>query len=70
VRLWKEYRGGGESLGRPASRSILLRVRGTGGSPTGPDPENRVGDQDVRSPVRLVSSVLQVPRELFPSWSG
>jgi len=27
-------------------------VQGTGGSPTGPDPENRVGDQDTGSPVR------------------
>ena len=32
-----------------------------GGSPTGSDPENRVGDQDTGSPV---SSVLQVPGEL------
>ena len=29
----------------------------------GPDPENRVGDQDIESPVRLVSSGLQVPGE-------
>ena len=29
----------------------------------GPDPENRVGDQDVGSPGRLVSSGLQVPGE-------
>ena len=35
----------------------------TGGSPTGPDPENRVGDQDIRSPGRPVSSGLQVPGE-------
>ena len=33
-------------------------VQGTGGSPTGPDPENRVGDQDTGSPGRL-----QVPGE-------
>jgi len=26
-------------------------VQGTGGSPTGPDPENRVRDQDTGSPV-------------------
>jgi hypothetical protein len=32
------------------------------GSPTGPDPENRVRDQDV-SPGRPVSSALQVPDE-------
>ena len=36
---------------------------GTGGSPTGPDPENRVGDQDTGSPDRPVSSGLQVPSE-------
>jgi len=30
----------------------------------GPDPENRVGDQDTGSPGRPVSSGLQVPGEL------
>ena len=30
----------------------------------GPDPENRVGDQDIGSPGRAVSSGLQVPGEL------
>jgi len=34
---------------------------GTGGSPTGPDPENREGDQDIGSPGKRVSSRLQVP---------
>ena len=29
----------------------------------GPDPENRVGDQDTESPSRPVSSGLQVPHE-------
>jgi hypothetical protein len=38
-----------------------------GGSPTGPDPENRVGHQDIGSPVRTVSSGLQVPGELLLS---
>jgi hypothetical protein len=38
-------------------------VQGTGGSPTGPDPENRVGDQDIGSPDRSDSSGLQVPGE-------
>jgi len=38
-------------------------VQGTGGSPTGTDPENRVGDQDTGSPGRSVSSGLQVPGE-------
>jgi len=33
------------------------------GSPTGPDSENRVGDQDIGSPGRPVSSGLQVPGE-------
>ena len=36
-------------------------VQGTSGSPTGPDPENRVGHQDMESPVRPVSSGLQLP---------
>ena len=36
---------------------------GTGGSPTGPDPENRVGDLDIGSPGRPVSSGSQVPGE-------
>jgi hypothetical protein len=38
-------------------------VQRTGGSPMGSDPENRVGDQDIGSPGRLVSSRLQVPGE-------
>ena len=38
-------------------------VQKTGGSLTGPDPENRVDDQDIGSPVRPVSSELQVPGE-------
>ena len=43
--------------------SIVFSVQGTGGSPTGPDPENRVCDQDIGSPGRPVSSGLQVPGE-------
>jgi len=43
--------------------SIVFPVQGTGGSPTGPDPENRVGDQDTESPGRPVSSGLQLPGE-------
>jgi len=43
--------------------SIVFSVQGTGGSPTGPDPENRVGDEDNGSPGRPVSSGLQVPGE-------
>jgi len=38
-------------------------VQRTGGSPTGPHPENRVGDEDIGSPGRPVSSGLQVPGE-------
>ena len=45
---------------RPPFQSFFLSVKGTGGSPTGPDPENRVGDQDIGSPGRPVSSGLQV----------
>jgi len=54
---------------------IFFTVQGTGGSPTRPHPENRVGDQDTGSPGRPVSSGLQVPGELAhcrartrPSW--
>ena len=43
--------------------SIVFSVQGTGGIPTGPDPESRVGDQDIGSPGRPVSSGLQVPGE-------
>jgi hypothetical protein len=64
------YRGADKSLARPTSLSIFFSVQGTGGSPTGPDPENRVGDEDIESPGRPVSSGLKVPGETFPSWSG
>jgi hypothetical protein len=39
--------GADKSLARPSSLSIAFSVQGTGGSPTGSDPENRVGDQDI-----------------------
>ena len=42
---------------------VVSSVQRTGGNPTGADPENRVGDQDIGSPGRLVSSGLQVPSE-------
>ena len=46
--------------------SIVLSVQGTGGSLTGPDPENRVGDQDAGSPgrpsVRVIHVLYRVPR--------
>jgi hypothetical protein len=47
-----------------------VSVQGKGGSLTVPDPENRVGDQDIGSKGRPVSSGLQVPGEPFPSRSG
>ena len=55
--LWPPYRTkNGELL-------IVLSVQGTGSSPTGPDPENRVGDRETGSPCRPVSSGFQVPGE-------
>ena len=44
--------------------SIIFSVQGTGGSPTGLDPEKRVGDQDTGSPGRPVFLGLQLPGEL------
>jgi hypothetical protein len=41
----------------------VFSVHGTDGSWTGPDPEKRVGEQDIGRPVRPVSSGLQVPGE-------
>jgi hypothetical protein len=64
-----KYQGTDKSLARPTSLSIVYSVQGTGGSPTGPDPENRAGDQDTGSPGRPVSSGLQVP-DKPSSWSG
>ena len=46
-----------------ATFQLFFSVQGTGGSSTGPDPENRVGDQDSGSPGRPVSTELQVPGE-------
>jgi len=51
-------------LDKNGDLSIAFSVQGTGGSLTGPDPENTVGDQETGSPGRPVSSVLQVPSEL------
>ena len=42
---------------------ISASVQGTGDRQTGPDPENRVGDQDIGSPGRPFSSELQVSGE-------
>ena len=43
--------------------SIVFPVQGPGGRLKGPDPENRVGDQDTGSPGRPVSFGFQVPGE-------
>ena len=43
-----------------ANFQLFFSVQGTGGSPMGPDAENRVGDKDIGSPRRPVSSGLQV----------
>jgi hypothetical protein len=64
------YRGADKSLAQPTALSIVFSVQGTGVSPTGPDPENRLGNQDTGSPGRPFSSGFHVPREPFPSWSG
>jgi len=48
-------------LKKNSDLTIVFPVQGTGGSPTGPDPENSVGDQDTGSPGRPGSSGLQVP---------
>jgi hypothetical protein len=65
-----EYRGADKALAWPTYLSVVFSVQGTGGSPTGLDPENRVGNQDFGSPGRPVSSGLLVPDEWFSSWSG
>jgi hypothetical protein len=70
TRLQVVPRGADKSLARTTSLSMVFSVQGTAGSPTGSDPENRVGDQDIGSPSRPVSSGLQVPGEPFPSWTG
>jgi len=43
--------------------TIVFTVQGTDGRPTGPDPENRVGDEDNGSPGRPLSSGLQLSGE-------
>jgi hypothetical protein len=64
-----KYRGPDKSLSLPTSFQLFFSVQETG-SPMGPDLENRVGDQDIGSPGRPVSSGLQALGESFPSWSG
>ena len=46
--------------------NCFFSVQGTGSSPTGPDPENRVGDQDIGSPDRPVSSGCHCPLHITP----
>ena len=46
-----------------ANFQLFFSVQGTGGSPIGPDPENRVGDQDIGSSDRPVSFGLKLPGE-------
>ena len=41
--------------------NVFCSVQGTGGGPTMPDPENRLGDQETGRPRRPVSSGLHVP---------
>jgi hypothetical protein len=42
---------------------LLFAVQRTDGSPTGSDPENSAGDQDIRSPGTPVCYELQMPGE-------
>ena len=46
-----------------ANFQLFFSVQGRGGSPMGPDPESRMGDQDTGNSGRPVSSGLQVPGE-------
>ena len=46
-----------------ATFQLFFSIQGTGGSPTGLDPENMVGDQDIGNPDSPVSSGFQVPGE-------
>jgi hypothetical protein len=50
------YRTADKPLAPPTSLSVVFSVQVTGGSPMGPDPENRVGDQDIASPDWPVAS--------------
>ena len=46
-----------------ANFQLFFLVQGTGGSPSAPDPENGVGNKDIGSAGRPVSSALQVAGE-------
>jgi hypothetical protein len=50
------YRDADKSLARRTNLSITFSVHGTGGSPKGPDPVNRVGDQVIGSSFFWVAS--------------
>jgi hypothetical protein len=54
--MFQKYRRADKSLARSTSFSIEFSVQRTDGSQTGTDPKNRVGDQDVGSTGRPVSS--------------
>ena len=45
---------------------MLFSVKRTDGSPTGPDTENRVGDQDIGGPGRAVLCKNKTPMVKFP----
>ena len=46
-----------------ANFQLFFSVQGTGGSPSGPDLKNSVGDEDTGSPGRSDCSAFQVPGE-------
>ena len=48
-----------------ATFQLFFSVQGTGGSPTGSDPENRVGDQDTGSPGRPVLYIYRMFHDLW-----
>jgi len=53
-----------QHVGRKMSNfQLFYSDQAAGGSPTGPDPENRVGGQNNGCPCRRVFSGLQVPGE-------
>ena len=49
--------------GRKIATFNWFSVQGTGGSPTGPDTGNTMGEEDIGSPGRPVSTGLQVPSD-------
>jgi len=58
------HRGSNDThIGRKMAHFQFFSVQGTGGSPTEPDTENRVVDQDTGSPDMPFSPGLQMPGE-------